>query len=152
VTAAQRFLALNSFPNASELQNSLLNSLIAGKSNGDGCDQHCVASQAVLKQEIEPLKREKSPLLAGFCNFAPVSELPNWRTRRPFREKSPATTANIPVFGRLSLETRFDLHCVRGAGVDSSTSQENFCTASRHTQKILSKPCTIFTSVPSSLL
>jgi hypothetical protein len=71
-------------------------------------------SQAFLEPKIEPLKGEKSPLLAGFCNFAPVSELSNWRTRRPFREKSPATTANIPVFGRLSLETRFDLHCVRG--------------------------------------
>src|ERR1700733_13161879 len=33
------------------------------------------------------------------------------------REKSPATTANIPIFGRLSLETRFDLHCVRDAAV-----------------------------------
>jgi hypothetical protein len=75
-------------------------------------------SQAVPEAEIDTLKREKSPLLAGFGNFVPVSELPNWRTRRPFREKSPATTANIPVFGRLSLETRFDLHCVRVARVD----------------------------------
>jgi len=44
-------------------------------------------SQAFLEPKIEPLKGEKSPLLAGFCNFAPVSELSNWRTRRPFREK-----------------------------------------------------------------
>src|ERR1700733_11291422 len=67
-------------------------------------------SQAVRKPEKVPLKAEKGPLLAGFCNSAPVSELPNSRTRRPFREKSPATTANIPVFGRLSLDTGFDLH------------------------------------------
>jgi hypothetical protein len=82
---------------------------------GDGCDQHCVASQAVRKPEKVPLKGEKGPLLAGFCNFVPVSELPNRRTHRPFREKSPVTSANIPVFRRLSLETGFDLHCARVA-------------------------------------
>jgi hypothetical protein len=45
---AQRFLAPKLSPDASESQNSLLNSLIAGKSSGDGRDQHCNASQAVL--------------------------------------------------------------------------------------------------------
>jgi hypothetical protein len=58
-------------------------------------------SQAVPKPEIVTLQGQKNPLLAGFCNSAPVSQLRNWRARRPFREKSPATTANIPVFGRL---------------------------------------------------
>jgi hypothetical protein len=44
---AQRFLAPKLSPDASKSQNSLLNSLIAGKSSGDGRDQHCNASQAV---------------------------------------------------------------------------------------------------------
>ena len=114
---AQRFFAPKLSPDASKSQNSLLNSLIAGKSCGDGRDQHCDASQAVWKPEKVPLKGEKGPLLAAFCNSAPVSEFPNRRTCRLFREKSPATTANIPIFGRLSLETRFDLHCVRDAAV-----------------------------------
>jgi len=61
-------------------------------------------SQAVPRPELPPLKEEKSPLLAGFCNSAQVSELSNWRTRRPFRQKSPATAANIPVLQRLSAE------------------------------------------------
>jgi hypothetical protein len=33
-------------------ENSLLNSLIAGKSGGDGRDQHCNASQPVYQPEI----------------------------------------------------------------------------------------------------
>jgi hypothetical protein len=117
VTAAQRFLVPKITPQASKSRNSLLNSLIAGKSHGDGRDQHCVASQAVRKPEKVSLKGEKGPLLGGFGNSAPVSELPNRKTCRLFREKSPATTANIPIFGRLSLETRFDSHCARDAAV-----------------------------------
>jgi hypothetical protein len=63
------------------------------------------SSPAFPKPEAHPLKEEKSPLLAAFCNSAPVSELSNWRSRGPFREKSPATTANIPVFGRLPVRS-----------------------------------------------
>jgi hypothetical protein len=48
--------------------------------------------------------------LAGFCNSAPVSGLPNWRTAKPFRAKSLVIAANIPVSAS---ETRFDLHCTR---------------------------------------
>jgi hypothetical protein len=70
------------------------------------------SSQAFPRPEEQPLEEEKSPLLAAFCNSASVSELPNWRTRRPFRQKSPATTANIPVLGRRAPETRFELHWV----------------------------------------
>jgi hypothetical protein len=73
-------------------------------------------SQPVSKPQIMTLKGDKGPRLAGFCNCAPVSQLPNWRTRRPFREKSPGTTADIPVFRRFSPEIGFDLHCVRVAG------------------------------------
>ena len=70
--------------------------------------------QAVPRLEASSLKVQKSPLLAGFCNSVSVSKRPSRRTGGPFRQKSPATIANIPVFRRLSLETRFDLHCVRG--------------------------------------
>jgi hypothetical protein len=59
---------------------------------------------------------EKGPLLAGFSISAQVSELPNWRIRGPFRQKSPATTANIPVLQRLSAETGFDRDCRPRAG------------------------------------
>jgi hypothetical protein len=62
-------------------------------------------------RRCHPLKEEKSPPLAGFCNSAQVSERPNRRTRGPFRQKSPATTANVTVLQRLSAETGFDHDC-----------------------------------------
>jgi hypothetical protein len=37
------------------MQNSLLNSLLAGNLRGDGCDQHCVASQAERRSETTAL-------------------------------------------------------------------------------------------------
>jgi hypothetical protein len=46
VPVTQWFLALKRSPDVSKSQNSLLNSQIGGKSHGDGCDQHCIASQA----------------------------------------------------------------------------------------------------------
>src|SRR5882757_11231932 len=51
-------------------------------SKGFSCVGMCefdpsVVSQAFPKRQIGPLKSEKSPLLAGFCNTAPVSKLPN---------------------------------------------------------------------------
>jgi hypothetical protein len=58
---------------------------------------------------VPSLKEQKSPLLAGFCNSAPV--FPNSRTRGPFRQKSPATTANIPVLQKLWAETGFYHDC-----------------------------------------
>lgn len=68
-------------------------------------------SQPVPRPVVSPLKEQKSPLLAGFCNSTPVSELPNSRTERPIRQKSLVTTANIPVFRRLARETGFDRDC-----------------------------------------
>jgi hypothetical protein len=84
---------------------------------GDGCEQHCVASQPIPGLEVPPLQEQKSPLLAGFCNSALVSKLPKWRTRRPFRQKSPANTANIPVLGRQRPESWFDRDCRPRAAV-----------------------------------
>jgi len=94
--------------------------LHAGFRVADGRRVALVIGNGAYRSEAKDRRpqTQKSPLLAGFCNFAPVSERPNWRTRRAFTEKSPAMTANIPVFGRFSGETRFDLHCVRGEAVD----------------------------------
>jgi len=39
-------------------------------------------SQAFPRPEVPPLKGQKSPLLAGFRNSAPVSELTNWQSRK----------------------------------------------------------------------
>jgi len=48
VAAAQRLLASMQRPEALKLRNSLKNSLLAGNSHGDRCDQHCVARAGVL--------------------------------------------------------------------------------------------------------
>jgi hypothetical protein len=70
---AQRFLVLNLYPNARKSQNSLLNSLIAGKSRGDGRDQHCVASQAVRQLEIVPYKIREVPANGGLIQIGAPS-------------------------------------------------------------------------------
>jgi hypothetical protein len=38
-------------------------------------------SQAVPLPEVPPLKEQKSPLLAAFCDSTPVSELPKLTNR-----------------------------------------------------------------------
>jgi hypothetical protein len=68
-------------------------------------------SQAVPRWDVPPLKGQKSPQLAAFCNSAPVSELPNRQTRIPFRRKSPPESAKTPVFQRPRPETWFDRDC-----------------------------------------
>src|SRR5664279_4813820 len=88
-------------------------------------------SQAFPRTEVAPLKGQKSPLLAGFCNSAAFSELPNLQTERPIRQKSPVTTANIPVFGRLARETGFDPHCVlRLSGCRALAEQDHWVSIS----------------------
>jgi hypothetical protein len=63
------FFSPKSSPDASKSENSLLNSLIAGKSRGDGRDQHCVASQALPQTGCLPCFIEKSPQFAAFFAF-----------------------------------------------------------------------------------
>jgi hypothetical protein len=46
--AAQRVFLLYTPLGSPKPRNSLLNSLFAGNSSGDGCDQHCVASHLIL--------------------------------------------------------------------------------------------------------
>jgi hypothetical protein len=72
---------------------------------------------------VSPGKEQKRPLLAGFCNLAPVSELPNWRIRRPIRQKSLPESAKTPVFGRQRPETRFDRDCRQHVAVKLLPSQ-----------------------------
>jgi hypothetical protein len=52
------------------MQNSRLNSLLAGNLRGDWCDQHCVASQPVRRMETLPFLSSESPPMAGFCKLA----------------------------------------------------------------------------------
>ena len=98
------FVAPKPSPNVPELQNSLLNSLIAGNLLGDGCDQHCVASHAFVRFPWLPKRRQDRPN-TGFSRVSfrlctPVSAI-----SRRNRRKSPALYGNIPVLRRLSAET-----------------------------------------------
>ena len=45
---------------------------------GDGCDQHCVASQPVRRAEKISLITHKGPPSAAFCNWRSVSRLRIW--------------------------------------------------------------------------
>ena len=76
-------------------------------------------SQPVTASEELAVWMAERPTIGGFCDL--VGRLQNsrvYRIRRQLCGKSPPATADIPVFGRLSLETRFDPRWVRAAGVD----------------------------------
>jgi len=64
VVAAELFFAFESISGAQKSQNSLQNSILAGNSFGDGCDQHCIASQAVCVLENMTGSILESPLMA----------------------------------------------------------------------------------------
>ena len=51
------------------MQNSLLNSLLAGNLRGDGCDQHCVASQPVRRLEKMSLISAERPANGGLLRI-----------------------------------------------------------------------------------
>ena len=104
MTAAQRFLDTKSALRAPKLRNSLLNSLLAGNLPGDGCDQHCVASQAVRISENFLLSWQKGPPTAGFsnCQKSPVAPFSNFLGENS--QKSLAEFNKTPVFWRLALE------------------------------------------------
>ena len=65
MTAAQRFLDTKSALRAPKLENSLLDSPLAGNLRGDGCNQHCIPSQAVRRSEkvSSTLAERRGPLL-----------------------------------------------------------------------------------------
>jgi hypothetical protein len=46
-----------------------------------GCDQYCVASQAVRRSVTLPRKRENGPRMPAFRAFAFVSGLPNQQSQ-----------------------------------------------------------------------
>jgi hypothetical protein len=100
------------------LQNSLLNSLIAGKSRGDGRDQHYVTSQAFRRSPHQLENCQKSPQWPAFAIEPTVSTLSYSPDPRPIYRKSPGLSANVPVFGRLAPEIGFDRHWVAGAAVE----------------------------------
>src|SRR5207244_8010649 len=83
----------------------------AGNLPGDRCDLHCVASQAVRRSAKPPKKLEIGPEMPALCAFDLVSRLPIRQSRGAYCRKSPAATANIPVFRRLPVETRCDHDC-----------------------------------------
>ena len=56
--------------------------------------------------------------MVGFCHSASVSVLPVSQDMGGIRRKSLASTANIPVLGRLALENGFDHHCVARMAID----------------------------------
>lgn len=66
-----------------------------------------------------PISSRKARQWRAFAIRRPVSVLPISWTEAQIRGKSLANTANIPVFGRLRPETRFDLHCVAGLTVQT---------------------------------
>jgi hypothetical protein len=55
----------------------------------------------------------------AFAIQGSVSGIPNSKNAMPIRRKSPAPTANIPLFRRQPPETRFDHPCVPGAAEHS---------------------------------
>ncbi len=80
--------------------------------------------------------------------FAPPRSVSTFRIGDlggPDREKSPPEAANIPVFGRLSLETRFDHDWVRGLAVAVRTFarpvQEVSASANRIPRRLICDVC-----------
>ena len=100
------------------LQNSLLNSLLAGKTGRAGCHLHCVASQPVQALEIFHTKSLESLALAGFLPLAASLCVPNLIF---FRPTVPKVSAHLRHYSRF-LEKRVGdwvrLHCVTGLAVD----------------------------------
>jgi hypothetical protein len=118
VTAAQWFLATKSVQEAPKSQNSLLNSLIAGKSGGDGRDQHCNASQPFTASEKLAVWMAERPTIGGLLRFhRPSPDSRVYRIPGQFAESLRALP-RISRFWETSLETRFDHHWTRAAGVD----------------------------------
>jgi hypothetical protein len=98
---------------------SLKNSLFAGKTTGDGCDRHCVASHAVLRLAIVCNLRLTGPEISAFLAFDFVSRLPISQPRGRNGRKSPALFPHIPVWQRLSPETGLITTAARGVSENS---------------------------------
>src|ERR1700737_5111406 len=69
MSVGEGFLSLEVARGAPKSQNSLYNSLLAGNLPGDGCDQHCVASQPVLGIEILPRATPEMPANGGLLRI-----------------------------------------------------------------------------------
>ena len=84
----------------------------------------CLLTPAPARQcgVWQPIARNdrKARKQRAFTHSRAVSRLPFPRFRRPNYRKSPASSANIPVLRRLSLETWFECNCRPTAAVLSS--------------------------------
>jgi hypothetical protein len=90
----------------------LRNSLLASRElGGDGCDQHCVASQAFERSARLSKRRENRPGIRAFRVFGFVSRRPTRQSWAANCRKSPATTGKIPVLQRRRVETWRDHDC-----------------------------------------
>jgi hypothetical protein len=78
VPAAQRFFLLHTPLGCPKSRNSLLNSLFAGNSSRDGCDQHCVASHAVTASEKPSPQLAERPTIAGLLRFCGRLQTPEF--------------------------------------------------------------------------
>jgi hypothetical protein len=132
MAAAQRFLATKPSPDASKSQKSLLNSLIAGKLRGDGCNQHCVASQAVRGSEkMPPLVAERAAN-SGLLQFGVrslCSRFPGMRTE--FVESLWLTPRIFPFLGDGGRRPGSIMDCAVRAAVDLATITDSWRAAMR---------------------
>jgi hypothetical protein len=117
VPAAPELLVAKQAFRAAKIRNSLQNSLLAGNSHRDGCDQHCVASQAVRRSEKVPLILAERPANGGLYELATGLREPILvilKAKQPIISGGHLKNSH---FGRLRPETGFDLHYVAGIAV-----------------------------------
>jgi hypothetical protein len=65
---------------------------------GDGCDQHCVASQAVRPVAVRPQPIAEKPANGGLLQFAGGLQTPNFRSCRPKMPKVSGHSLNNSRF------------------------------------------------------
>jgi hypothetical protein len=105
-------------------QNSLLNSLIAGKSHGDGCDMHCAASQAFTASEKLAVRMAERRTIGGLLRFdSPSPDSRVYRIRGQFTESLRPLPRILPFSG--------DFHWRRGSITTGCGPRESISFASR---------------------
>jgi hypothetical protein len=89
---------------------------------GDGCDQHCVASQAVRRPDEWFLIIAEKPANGGLLQSADRLQTPDLTGYGAQSTKVSGDSLKYPFFERWRLETGFDLHCVVELAVECSNS------------------------------
>jgi hypothetical protein len=103
---ASQTLKIAKFPVSKELARRRVRSALRRQPGS-----HCVG-------ETSPVPSGKAHSWRAFAMRWTVSRFPSSPDRRPICRKSPVTTANIPVFRRLALETGFDRYCLARVAVE----------------------------------